>query len=51
MPIFVFLLSKMFFIDESFFMKCVKKDSYVEKSLPSMSDFIDQISVKYQIEI
>ncbi len=28
-----------------------KKDSYVEKSYHLLSDFIDQISVKYQIEI
>lgn len=32
-------------------MKCVKKDSYVEKSYHLLSDFIDQISVKYQIEM
>ena len=49
--LFVSYFQKMFFIDESFFMKCVKKDSYVEKSYHLLSDFIDQISVKYQIEI
>ena len=49
--LFVSYFQKMFFIDESLFMKCVKKDSYVEKSYHLLSDFIDQISVKYQIEI
>ena len=47
----ILFFKKMFFIDESLFMKCVKKDSYVEKSYHLLSDFIDQISVKYQIEI
>lgn len=49
--LFVSYFQKMFFIDESLFLKCVKKDSYVEKSYHLLSDFIDQISVKYQIEI
>ncbi|HEW3933629.1 TPA: helix-turn-helix domain-containing protein [Streptococcus pneumoniae] len=49
--LFVSYFQKMFFIDESLFMKCVKKDSYVEKSYHLLSDFIDQISVKYQIEM
>ena len=49
--LFVSYFQKMFFIDESLFIKCVKNDSYVEKSYHLLSDFIDQISVKYQIEI